>query len=130
MVGRANISRRADAVRHLFMALEKAAEKINTCWFCGLPLTTIKLANQGYLAGNHSETCPFEALAVATENCIKLRDSDDRSEKASSEALLAEKVSLLLQAMEGRQCPFPVCNYTSGHRLECPFHAFERDAGG
>jgi hypothetical protein len=128
MVGRIKISRQADATRHLFMDLEKNAKKIKTCWFCGFDLSVMKLANQGYLAGNHDAACPFEPLAIAAENCIKLRDSSDEQTKAAAEKSLAEKISDLLKAMMARTCPFPICHYTSGHRLECPFHSFERDA--
>ena len=127
MVGRIKISRQADAVRHLFMALEKDAEKIKNCWFCGSALPTMKLANQGYLAENHHATCPFESLAIAAESCIKLRDSGDGSAKVAAEKALAEQIGHLVKAMEGHTCPFPDCKYTTGHRLECPFQSFKRD---
>ncbi len=60
MVGRINISAEAEAVRQLFMSLERDAKKIKTCWFCGFTLPTSKLANQGYLTGNHAPHCPLE----------------------------------------------------------------------
>jgi hypothetical protein len=129
MVGRINISRQADAVRHLFMALEKSAKKIGSCWFCGTPLSTMKLANQGYLKGNHTAECLLGQLADAGETCIKLRDVGTDSEKAAAEQALEHKITDLLHAMKTHECPFPVCEYSSGHRVECPFHAFERDTG-
>ena|SRR5579872_5196597 len=131
MVGRIKISRQADAVRHLFMDLEKNAKSIKTCWFCGSNLPTMRLANQGFLRGNHGTDCPFENLAVAGELCIKLRDSDDLSAKEAAETALIVNIKNFLEAMTAREdiCPFPVCEYSSGHRLECPIHSFERDAG-
>jgi hypothetical protein len=30
----------------------------------------MKLANQGYLTGNHAKTCPFEELGKTCEQCI------------------------------------------------------------
>jgi hypothetical protein len=126
MVGRIKISTQADAVRHLFMALEKDARQIKDCWFCGSPLSTMKLANQGSLAGNHRNSCPFEELAAAAEHCIHLRNSGDLERQAAESALTAS-ISNFLNAMAASKlpCPFPICRYSSGHRLECPFHAFE-----
>jgi|HubBroStandDraft_1064217.scaffolds.fasta_scaffold561776_2 hypothetical protein len=130
MVGRINISRQADAVRHLFMALERDVRKIKTCWFCQSALPTMKFANKGHLKGNHLAECPFERLALAAEHCIKLRDGDDEAEKGGAETALAAEIAHLLGKMGEHTCPFQICQYDSGHRLECPFHAFERDVSG
>jgi hypothetical protein len=78
VVGKLNISPQADAVRHLFMGLEEKAKKIKSCWLCGSPLSTLKLANQGHLSRNHETDCPFEEVALAAEECIKWRDEKQR----------------------------------------------------
>jgi hypothetical protein len=129
MVGRLNISAQADAVRHLFMAFEKDARKIDACCFCGSPWPTMKFANQGHLTGNHKSSCPFEQLADAGEQCIVLREYGSPTEKEAAEKLLSEKIDGVLAAMANVSvCPFPVCKYSStqGHRLECPFNRFKR----
>lgn len=127
MVGRINISGRADAVRHLFMDFEKNAKRIGTCCFCHSPWPQMKLANQGYLTGHHKSGCPFEELAAAAEQCIVLRDQGTQSEKGAAERLLTEKTDGLFAAMTEdvvADCIFPVCKYPHalGHRLECPFN--------
>jgi hypothetical protein len=124
MVGRINISAEAEAVRQLFMSLERDAKKIKTCWFCGFTLPTSKLANQGYLTGNHGPHCPLEGLASGAEQCIMARkDTDDV--KQAAEKVLRDRISNFFAAMTREavpDCPFPVCKYPFdlGHRLECP----------
>jgi hypothetical protein len=125
-----NISGQADAVRHLFMALEQDAKKIKSCPLCDSDLPAMKLANQGYLTGNHSQECPFEQLAEAGELCIKLRDDDNRVAKDEAERALSEQIVQLFDAMGDVPCPFPVCGYTSGHRMQCPFSRLERYRAG
>lgn len=127
------ISRQADAVRHLFMELESVAKQIGACCFCGERLPTMKFAHRGHLKGNHKNGCPFEELAIAGEECIKLRNDSDEEAKQAAEHELSAKISALFSAMTQEavpRCPFPVCQYPwDRHRLECPFHAFKRDAG-
>ena len=132
MVGRLRISHEAKAVRHFFIALEKNATKIKTCWFCGHELPTHKLANQGHLSGNHAPDCPLEKLATATEQCITLRHRDDEAAKQDAQNALLQSIEDFYAAMTEQvmpKCPFPVCRYAfeMGHRLGCPFHAFERE---
>jgi hypothetical protein len=130
MVGRIKISSQADGVRHLFMALEQDAKKIKECWFCGSKLPQMKRANQGYMTGNHSSSCPLEELARAGERCIMVREDDDDTKKAA-ENLLKDSIDDLFTMMEDLRCPFPVCDYPLGrHRAECPFSALQRSRRG
>lgn len=130
MVGRINISAQAEAARQLFMSLERDAKKIKTCWFCGFTLPTSKLANQGYLTGNHAPHCPLERLASAAEQCIMARkDADDV--KQAAEKVLTDRIAYFFAAMTKESvpdCPFPVCKYPFdlGHRLECPMKPLMR----
>lgn len=133
MVGRLKISRQAEAVRQIFMDFEKDAKKIKTCWFCGSPWSTIKLANQGHLSGNHKPECPFEKLAIAAEECIIVRKHDQQA-KHASEKVLSEKIDALFTAMTKEAvptCPFPICRYSfeMGHRLECPLNGLKNARG-
>ena len=126
MVGRLKISKQAEAVRRIFMDLEEDAKKIKTCWLCGSPWSTIKLAHQGYFRGNHKPECPFEKLAIAGEECIIVRNGDQQARDAA-ERVLSERIDALFAAMTKEAvpiCPFPICEYSfeSGHRLECPFN--------
>lgn len=130
MVGRLKISGQAEAVKHIFMFLEKNAKTIETCWFCGNQLPETKLANQGHLTGNHRPGCPFEKLAAAGEECIIARN-DDQQTKQAAEELLSQRIDNLFAAMTEEVvpiCPFPVCRYPFelGHRLECPFTALQK----
>jgi hypothetical protein len=86
------ISNQAQGVIKLFMALEKAAEKMKTCCLCGSPFPTMKLANQGHLTGNHDANCPFEHLANAAEQCIILRDDPDEAAKQAAEQNLSSRI--------------------------------------
>lgn len=127
MVGKLKISSQGEAVRQLFIALEKNAKKIKTCWFCDSPLPELKLANQGYLTGNHKPGCPFEELATVGEQCIIVRH-DDSQTKATAEKNMGEKIDALFAAMTKEntpKCPFPICQYPFelGHRLECPLNS-------
>lgn len=126
MVGRLKISRQAQAVREIFMDLEKNAKRIKTCWFCGSAFSSIKLANKGYFSGNHKPDCPFEKLATAGEKCIIVRN-DDQQDKQAAEKALSESIGTFFAAMTKEvvpNCPFPICDYPFelGHRLECPFN--------
>jgi hypothetical protein len=130
MVGKLKISSQAEAVRQLFMALEKYAKRIKTCWFCGVQLPELKVANQGYLTGSHNSDCPLEELAAAGEQCIIVR-KDGPDSKQAAEKTLAEGVERLFAAMTRENapiCPFPICEYPFdlGHRLECPLSALRK----
>jgi hypothetical protein len=121
VVGKLNISPQADAVRHLFMGLEKKARKIKSCWHCDSALSTLKLANQGHLSGNHKPNCPFEEVARAAEECIKARY--DEQQIREHETRLSEKVAALLEA-NAQVSPCPLCDsgFAGEHAYECPFH--------
>jgi|SRR5579864_3248627 len=129
MVGKLKISSQAEAVRQLFMALEKDAKQIKTCWLCRSQLPQLKLANQGHLTGNHERGCPFEELAAAGEQCIKVR-KDEPGIRQAAERVLAEKIEHLFATMTKKNapiCPFPICEYPfDGHRLECPLSALRK----
>ena len=128
MVGKLNISSQADAVRHLFMALEKNAKKINSCWLCGSALPTQKLANQGHLTGNHTPDCPFEGLAVVTEECIKARGNERQAREP--ERVLNEKVDALLAANAPfYPCPICGCPFEGEHNHGCPFRTLSEFRG-
>jgi hypothetical protein len=131
MVGRLKISHQAEQVRQLFMEFEKAAKKIQRCFFCGGRWSHLKQANQGHLRGDHKAECPFAELAEAGERCIIVRD-DSEEIKRKAEKELSDKIDALFAKMTKEvvpDCPFPACRYPFdlGHRLECPFR-FLKDA--
>ena len=133
MVGRLKISRQAEAVRQIFMDFEENAKKIKSCWFCGSPWTTIKLAHQGHFTGNHEPECPFEKLAIAGEECLVVRN-DDQQARQDAERALSESIDGLLAAMTKEVVPiwpFPICGYSfeMGHRLGCPLNRLKNARG-
>lgn len=119
MVGKLNISPQADAVRHLFIGLEKNAKKIKSCWLCGSTLSIPKLANQGYLSGNHKPNCPFEEVALAAEECIKWRDEKQHAQ--DRETRLTEKMDALRTANATIRCPLCESKFAGEHAYGCPF---------
>jgi hypothetical protein len=119
VVGKLNISPQADAVRHLFMGLEKKAKKIKSCWLCGSALSILKLANQGYLSRNHKPNCPFEEVALAAEECIKWRDEKQHAQER--EKRLSEKIDALLTANATIRCPLCDHGFAGEHAYGCPF---------
>jgi len=121
MVGRMKISKQAEEVRQLFMALEQKAKKIQTCWFCRLPLTRLKLANQGMLTENHAADCPFEKLALAAQDCIAYRREAD----PVREAVLAERMKEFSAAMKIiSTCPLCESDTRLGHEIGCELRPF------
>lgn len=119
MVGKLNLSPKADAVRHLFMGLEQNAKKIKLCWLCGSALPILKLANQGFLSGNHKPNCPFEEVALAAEECIKWRDEKQHAQER--EKRLSEKTDALLAANATIRCPLCDPGFSGEHAYGCPF---------
>lgn len=128
MVGKLNISSEADAVRHLFMALEKNARRLRSCWLCNSPLSAQKLAHQGHLSGNHRPNCPFEELAGAAEECIKARHEEQQAQEY--ERRLSKKVDALLAA-NAQFCPCPICEcpFDLKHEQGCPFRTLSELRG-
>jgi hypothetical protein len=128
VVGKLKISSQADAVRHLFMALEKKAKKIKLCWLCRSPLSPLKLANQGHLSGNHKPNCPFEELAGIAEDCIKARLDEQRARENAGR--LSEKIDALLAA-NAQFCPCPICECPLDleHNYGCPFRTLSEFRG-
>lgn len=126
MVGKINISPRAEAVRQLFMSLEKHAKKIKACWFCGASLPTTKLANQGYLSGNHQAFCVFEKLAVAGEKAIIARSESEEAKLAADKEVL-QSIEAFSSAMKGvNVCPICERNIQLGHEIGCAMKAVEQ----
>ena len=103
------------------MALEQKAKKIKTCWFCGSPLSDVKLANKGYLAGNHRGDCPFEKVAIAAEECIANRKESD----PAREAKLAGRIKEFSAAMTNvSECPLCESDIGVGHEIGCELRPF------
>jgi hypothetical protein len=121
MVGRLKTSKGAENARQLFMALEKKAKKIKTCWFCGFPVESLKLANQGMLTGNHRADCPFERLAAAAQDCIAYRHEAN----PEREVLLAERSKEFSAAMKTvSKCPLCESDIVLGHEYGCGLKPF------
>jgi len=120
MVGKLKMNPEASAVRDLFMALEKNAKSLRSCWLCGFPLSAQKLAHQGHLSGNHQPNCACEELAGVAEDCIKARHDKQRAQVDGRR--LSEKIDALLAA-NAKFNPCPTCQspLDLGHTYSCPF---------
>lgn len=126
MVGRINISRRAEAVRQLFMSLEQHAKKLKTCWLCGAALSTIKIANQGHLSGNHAPHCVFERLALAGEKSIIARDESDAAKQIAENELAqrVEEFSIAIESID--KCPLCQNHIRMGHQIGCALKGIQQ----